>query len=141
MKTHTSTVKDDIPAKLLKEFAPELSDPLAHIMNSMLTRGEYPICWKLEMVTPAPNRYPPTSTEDLRKISGLKNLSKIAEKMIGQFVISDMSDSRDKSQYGNQKKMGVNHYLITMIHEILVSVDSNSHLDTPATIGRLKKWP
>ena len=136
MKTHTSTVKDDIPAKLLKEFAPELSDPLAHIMNSMLTRGEYPTCWKLEVVTPAPYQY-----WRPKKISGLKNLSKIAEKMIGQFVISDMSDSRDKSQYGNQKKMGVNHYLITMIHEILVSVDSNSHLDTPATIGRLKKWP
>ena len=58
-----------------------------------------------------------------------KNMSKIAEKMLGQLIIFDMAKSRDMSQYGNQKKMGVNHYLINMIHEILVSVDQNSKLE------------
>ena len=41
-------------------------------------------------------------------------------------MISDMSDLRDKSQYGNEKGTSVNHYLIKMIHEILTSVDKNS---------------
>ena len=38
IKTNTSTVKDDIPAKLIKEFAPELSAPLADILNCMVER-------------------------------------------------------------------------------------------------------
>ena len=125
---------------LFKEFAPELAEPMAHILNSMIARGEYPNCWKLEMVTPAAKKYPPNSTDDLRKISGLKNLSKIAEKIIGQFIISDMNETRDKSQYGNQKKMGVNHYLIEMIHEILVSVDSNSISEKFAVLCSFIDW-
>ena len=67
IKTNISTVKDDIPAKLLKEFAPELAEPMAHILNSMITRGEYPDCWKLEMFTTATKKYPPNSTDDSEK--------------------------------------------------------------------------
>jgi hypothetical protein len=59
IKTNTSTVKDDIPAKIIKEFACELSDPLADVINCMVERGEFPNIWKLEMVTPAPKVYPP----------------------------------------------------------------------------------
>ena len=107
MKTNTSTVKDDIPAKILKEFACELSEPMADILDCMVSRGEYPNIWKLEMVTPVPKVYPPSTVNDLRKISGLKNLSKTAEKCLGEFLISDMSASRDHSQYGNERGISV----------------------------------
>ena len=80
IKTNTSTVKDDIPAKLIKEFSPELSEPLSDIINCMVSRGEYPNCWKLEMVTPAAKKYPPSTIEDLRKISGLKNFQNLLRK-------------------------------------------------------------
>ena len=66
----------------------------------------------VEMVTPAPKVFPPTKIEDLRKISGLKNFSKIAEKIFGNIMIVDMTKSRDVSQYGNEKGVSVNHYLI-----------------------------
>ena len=140
IKTNTATVKDDIPAKLIKEFAPELSDPLADIINCMVERGEFPHCWKLEMVTPVAKKFPPTTVEDLRKISGLKNFSKIAEKYLGTFLISDMSGNRDLSQYGNEKGTSVNHYLINMIHEILVSVDNNTASKKFAVFCSLIDW-
>ena len=47
IKTNTATVKDDVPAKLIKEFAPELSDPLSDIITCMIQRGEFPFIWKL----------------------------------------------------------------------------------------------
>ena len=115
-----------MPATIIKEFALELSDPLADIIDCMISRGEYPDIWKIEMVTPAAKVYPPPSRNDLRKISGLENLSKIAEKILGDFMISDMSNSRDPSQFGNEKAISVNHYLINMINEILISVDRNT---------------
>ena len=58
IKTNTSTVKGDIPAKIIKEFAPELSAPLANVIECMVRRGEYPHIWKLEMVTPAAKVFP-----------------------------------------------------------------------------------
>ena len=59
-------------------------------------------------------------------VSGLKIFSKIAEKLLGGFLISDMSQMRNPSQYGDHKGMSVNHCFIKMIHEILVSLDTNS---------------
>ena len=115
-----------MPAKIIKEFAHELSDPLADIIDCMISRREFPDVWKIEMVTPAAKVYPPPSRNDLRKISGLENLSKIAEKILGDFMISDMSNSRDPSQFVNKKGISVNHYLIDMINEILISFDRNT---------------
>ena len=140
IKTNTSTVKGDIPAKLIKEFAPELSDPLSNILNCMVSRGEFPYIWKLEMVTPAAKVHPPASVSDLRKISGLKNFSKIAEKRLGKFIIEDMSNKRDPSQFGNQKGVSVNHYLIKMIHEILSSVDNNTASEKFAVFCSMIDW-
>jgi hypothetical protein len=133
-------VKDDIPAKVIKEFAPELSAPLANILNCMVERGEYPNIWKVEMVTPSPKVYPPLSVEDLRNISGLKNFYKIGEKIFGKILISDMSYTRDPSQYGNEKGISVNHYLIRMINEILTSVDRNTANEKFAVFCSLIDW-
>ena len=91
IKTNTATVKDDIPAKFIKEFAPELSAPMEDIISCMVRRGEFPNIWKLDMVTPCPKVYPPASINDFKKISGLKNFSKIAENVLGKFLISRTS--------------------------------------------------
>ena len=53
IKTNTATVKDDMTARIIKEFDPELFDLLANIITCMVNRGEFPNIWKLEMVTPA----------------------------------------------------------------------------------------
>ena len=41
IKTNTATVKDDIPARIIKEFAPELSAPMADIIDCMGMRKRY----------------------------------------------------------------------------------------------------
>ena len=92
----------------------------------MIIQGEYPNTWKIEMVTPVPKIYPPLKKTDLRKISGLKNFSKITEKIIATWMLSDMEKSSDMSQYGNKKGTSVQHYLIKMIHQILLALDNNS---------------
>ena len=140
IKTNTSTVKNDIPAKLIKEFACELAKPLTDIINTMVRLGQFPDIWKLEMVSPVPKVFPTLTMNDLRKIAGLKNLSKITEKIISEWLISDMSDLRDKSQYGNEKGVSVNHYLINMIHEILTGVDVNTSNQKFAVICTMIDW-
>ena len=47
IKVKSSTVKDDIPAKVIKEFAAELAVPLSDIITCMIQRGEYPDIWKI----------------------------------------------------------------------------------------------
>ena len=68
------------------------------------------------------------------------NFDKITEKLLSELIISDMSDSVDSSQYGNQKGVSIQHYLIKMIHRILTALDNNSRKDIFAVIVNLIDW-
>ena len=140
IKTKASTVKNDVPASIIKEFAAELSAPLADIINCSVTRGEYANIWKIETVTPIPKEYPPKTVDKLRKISGLLNFGKVTEKFIGDWMLVDMKETRDPSQYGNEKGVSVNHYLIKMIDEILRNLDRNSVYEKFAVFCTLIDW-
>ena len=140
MNKKAATVENDIPIKLLDEFSVELAFPLSHIISFCIREGIYPNIWKLENVTPLPKVFPPEKLQDLRKISGLLNCSKIADKIIGEMIIQDMEPTRDPSQYGNQKKVSAQHYLIKMLHQILRAVDKNSQNEAIAVLVNLVDW-
>ena len=124
--------------KLIKEYGPEICYPLSDIIDRAITAGEYPDLWKIEIVTPVPKVYPPSKPGELRKIAGLSNFAKISEKVIAQCLISDMK--RDVSQYGNQKGLSINHYLIKMINKILTALDKNSPAEAMAVIAQMVDW-
>ena len=140
IKTTTSTVKNDIPAKVIKQFAVYLAHPLADIINTSITRGEYANLWKLETVTPVPKVFPPLSLKDLGKISVFLNFSKTTEQILSELLIADMKEKFEKSQFGNQKGTGVQHYLIKFIHKILCTLDNNSKGEILAVIANLYDW-
>jgi hypothetical protein len=55
-------------------------------------------------------------------------------------MISDMAEKLDPAQYGNQKGISIQHYLIKMIHRILTALDNNSKKETFAIIASLIDW-
>ena len=111
---------------------------MANLITRAIKKGEYPHIWKLEIVTPVPKVYPPSNTEELRNISGLKSLSKVAEKIISKLIIFDMK--KDPSQYGNEKGMSINHYLINMIDKILTALDRDSSSEALCVLLQLVDW-
>ena len=102
--------------------------------------GLYPNLWKVESVTPVPKTFPVEKLKELRKISGFLNFSKIADKVIAELLTEDMAEKRDKSQYGNQKKMSTQHYLVKMLHKIFTSVDKNGQDEAFCAIMHLVDW-
>ena len=78
--------------------------------------------------------------EQLRPISGLKVFNKITEKFFSDIMIKDMKDKIDPSQFGNQKGLSTQHYLVKMIHKILSSLDNNSKGDIFAVIASFVDW-
>ena len=87
LKTNKSTVSGDIPASIIKKHAEFLCTPLANVLNTCISRGEYPKIWKQEIQTPVPKQYPPIRIDMLRNISNLKIFDKIAEMMIGEVIV------------------------------------------------------
>ena len=130
----------DVPMRLLSEFSVELAAPLAHIYNECLIQGQYPDIYKSESITPVPKCFPPEQLKDLRKISGLLNCAKIFDKLLSEFIISDMAPTRDSAQYGNEKKISIQHYIIKMLHRILTTVDKNTKSESFAVIIGLIDW-
>ena len=62
------------------------------------------------------------------------------EKLISELMVSDMKLKMDPSQYGNQKGISIQHYLIEMIHRILTALDRNSRRETFAVVANLIDW-
>ena len=138
--TNKSTVLGDFPAKLIKHFAAYLADPFTNIVNASIAQGEYPQIYKYEISTPVPKVYPTETTDQLRNISGLRNFDKIMEKLLADLMISDMKESLDPAQYGNQKGISIQHYLINMIHRILSVLDNNKRKQTFAVLANFIDW-
>ena len=78
--------------------------------------------------------------EVLRNISNLKNFDKVAEMMLGKLIVSDMSANMDPSQYGNKAGVSVQHYLMKMLHTILLNLDNNQKGDTFAVLAAMIDW-
>ena len=51
-----------------------------------------------------------------------------------------MDDKLDPSQFGNQKGVSIQHYLIQMLHRILSVLDNNSKGDVFAVVASLVDW-
>ena len=140
MNKKAAAVPGDIPLKIVSKFSNEFSRPLAHIINQCINQGIYPDIWKVEYVTPVPKIFPPEHLNDLRKISGLLNFSKITDKILAEYIADDMQYKRDKSQYGNQKKISIQHYLVNMLHKILTSLDENTSNKSIAVLLKMVDW-
>ena len=140
IKTNKSSPPGDIPPKLIKLFATQLSIPLCDIINASICLGQWSKLYKSESVTPVPKVYPPKSPEDLRNISGLLSFNKISEQIIAELMISDIMKFLDVSQYANQKGVSLQHYLIKMINQILSDTDNNSKGEINAVIATLIDW-
>ena len=140
MDTNKSTVTGDIPAKILKKFAKQISLPMTDVINTSLKQGCWPDIFKMEIVTPVPKVSKPKNIDDLRNISGLINLSKVSEKIISKLFISDMKEKLDPSQYGNQTGISIQHYLINFIDRILASTDEGKKRESLAVLVTLVDW-
>ena len=126
--------------KVISEFSFDLARPLTHLINNCLSQGVYPKLWKMEYVTPVPKVHPPEKLSDLRKISGLMNFSKITDKILAQYIVDDMRIKRDKTQYGNQKNLSIQHYLVKMFDTILKNLDQNSSKKSIAVLLSMIDW-
>ena len=140
IQVNKATNKNDIPAVLFKKFSKFLCEPIANLINACLQQGQCPDVFKCEVVTPVPKVFPPTKIDDLRNISGLLTINKVAEKCIAPIMIADMKKKLDPTQYANQKGISMQHYLINMLNRILTSLDNSSKGEAKAVIATLVDW-
>ncbi|XP_078594556.1 uncharacterized protein LOC144872371 [Branchiostoma floridae x Branchiostoma japonicum] len=122
VKTKKAAGPDEIPAKLAKEFAYELSAPLADVLNASLVQGSIPDEWKRAIVVPIPKSKPP-SVNELRPISLTSILGKVAESFVAEWAVSDISNQVDPQQFGCLRGRSTTHCLLNLTDELFKATD------------------
>ena len=138
LKNRKSTQPIDLPSRIRKDSAYELSIPLTDIYNSCLEVYHWPTLWKHEWVVPAPKTNNPKVLKELRKISLTSEFSLIFEGMFKDWILEDISPKIDSSQFGNQKGTSTEHLMVKLMDRILKLIDQNPNRS--AVIATLLDW-
>ncbi|BHF68838.1 hypothetical protein SprV_0301187900 [Sparganum proliferum] len=102
LKESTSPGPDAIPAKLLKELAPEMSKPLAFIFQTSFLTGCLPSDWKSATITPLFKGGSRASANNYRPVSLTSICCKIMEKIIKKALMEFLEQHHllSDAQYG-----------------------------------------
>ena len=125
LKAAKSAVPDQIPPRLLKEFAYELSLPLTDILNSSVLEGKVPDQWKKAIVVPIPKSI--LINYDLCLLHLF--FPKIAEGFVTGWVLDDVEHKIDKRQFGKCER-GVNSSLLSLVHYFHQGADKSHNVGT-----------
>lgn len=120
---------DGLTIKFIQLCTPHIVDYLTHVINSCITSGCFPQCWKQSVVTPIPKKSTPAHCGDLRPISILPVLSKIFEKVIERqlreyLLVNDILPQR---QSGFRKQYSCNTALLSVVDDIIKAIDKGFH--------------
>ena len=122
---------DNIPCRVLKEFAHELATPITTIFNTSLNSGTVPGIWKDANITPILKVKSPESEGDTRPISLTSCLAKTLEDFVVSWMVDDVKGKIDPNQFGCLKGTSTTYCLLDMVHTWL------SHLDSPGNHLRI----
>ena len=95
IKPIKSSGPDGVSARLIKEFAYEISVPFTDILNCSFKEGIVPYQRKKAIVVPIPQQTP-ASIDKLHPVSLTSIFAKIAEGFVASWVLNDVSEIIDK---------------------------------------------
>jgi hypothetical protein len=131
IKSNKSPGPEGIPARVLKDLAPQIAPFLEIVFNKSLSEGKVPQDWKLANVTPIfkkGNRHDPGN---YRPIS----LTSLSCKILEHIVVSNIMAHLDKhnflhdNQHGFRKGRSCETQLAFFLHDILKASDSKKKVD------------
>ena len=111
LKLQKAGTTNDLPVRVIKEFAYELSEPLTDITNTSFKQGKVPTQWKHSQVTPIPKSQPPT-IDNLRPIALTSYFAKICESFAAKWLLEDIRKSIDPQQFGKNHAARTFHHTL-----------------------------
>ena len=107
MKKPKSSISIDPPSSLIAACARGVAQPMANIVNAIMSGSGWPDLWKEEEVTAIPKAAKPQSYDQLRNISCTSVFSKLAESFMLEGLQGEVQ-LRD-NQYGSMRGSGTTH--------------------------------
>ena len=122
---------DEIPARILKLAAEEITPALSVIFQRSLDSGEIPSPWLRANITPLFKKGERTDASNYHPVS----LTCICSKLLEHIIHANVMDHFDKysivtdKQHGFRSKHSCESQLILTVHDLAKSFDSRSQID------------
>lgn len=90
---------DNIPGRVLKEYAQELTSVLTDIFNLSLSQAVVPVCWKTSTIMPVPKNSAAKSKNDYRPVALTPIVMKNFERLVMAHIKDTIDSNADPHQY------------------------------------------
>ena len=124
LNPHKAMGPDNIPPRIMKEFAYELAEPITDFFNFSISSGTVPDIWKCANITPVPKETIPKQESDFRPISLTSCISKVMEEFVAEWILEDIAHKIDHKQFGVIKVTSTSQCLLDMFHNWLLNLDT-----------------
>ena len=126
-----ATGPDGISARILKEFAPELSPLLTNIFNKSIQEGEVPKDWRQANVIPVFKKGEKYIASNYRPVSLTCICCKIFEHIVVTSILNHLNAHKIlvDCQYGFQAKCSCEIQLLTLSHELVENLHKGIQTD------------
>ena len=120
---------DNLPTKILKDFAHDLAPSITTLFNSSISEGTVPSAWKHANVIPLHKKGDKHTTSNYRPISLLPVISKVLERCIYNRIIDFILPKLTNLQHGFLRNRSTATQLLTVFSKINNILDTGNQAD------------
>ncbi|KAL0148027.1 hypothetical protein M9458_056642 [Cirrhinus mrigala] len=114
---------DNIPGRVLRDCAVELTDVFTDIFNISLNQAVVPTCFKATTIIPVPKKSTPSCFNDYHPVALTPILMKCFERLVMQRIKTVLPPSLDPFQFAYQPNRSTDDAISTALHSALTHLD------------------
>lgn len=122
---------DNIPGRVLRDCAEELTDVFTDIFNTSLRQAVVPTCLKATTIIPVPKKSSPSCHNDYRPVALTPILMKCFERLVLQHIKSVLPPALDPFQFAYRSNRSTDDAISATLHSAL------THLETKDSYVRM----
>ncbi len=119
---------DNIPGRVLRDCAVELTDVFTDIFNISLSQAVVPTCFKATTIIPVPKKSSPSCFNDYRPVALTPILMKCFERLVMQHIKSVLPPSLDPFQFAYRSNRSTDDAIATALHSALTHLDKRTRM-------------
>ncbi|KAL0153248.1 hypothetical protein M9458_051423 [Cirrhinus mrigala] len=114
---------DNIPGRVLRECAAQLTDVLTDIFNTSLSQAVVPTCLKSTSIIPVPKKSPVSCLNDYRPIALNPIMMKCFERLVMHHIKSSLPNTLDPFQFAYRPNRSTDDAISSTLHLALTHLE------------------
>ncbi len=115
---------DNIPGRVLKDCAAQLTDVLTDIFNTSLSQAVIPTCLKSTTIIPVPKKSPVSCLNDYRPIALTPIMMKCFERLVMQKIKNSLPNTLDPLQFAYRPNRSTYDAISSTLHLALTHLEN-----------------